>query len=350
MKLAEDERIAEAAFSADGRIGLIGGDGGEFFREGYASLYMTEDGGRTWAPINGKLAASERVAAAAFNANGEVGMFVGDSGSLFITTDGGKTWKSSSSNLGDRGLLREAAFSADGRIGLIVSRHGSELLTQDDEMNWISSKLFGDPHWFDGPSIGSYSPVQVAHHSAGFVAEAEDGYYVLAARPELAGWKGWSLERIHSVMDGDETFRDSSAFRKLLTSYGSSTEFDGGRTTGEKAPTSDAGGGASNKALGDQGPLNDFLDEATVIRLVTVTIVFFLAQVLVRLYQYCLRLSSFWDSRADAVLLDHGFAYNKSKGFATLVNALSPETYDFKPPPRTLLDGLRLQRRDQGSE
>ena len=87
------------------------------------------------------------------------------------------------------------------------------------------------------------------------------------------------------------------------------------------------------------------LDTLTVLRIATMTILFFLVQILVRLYQYSLRLSAFWDSRADAMFLAQSFAEKKAERFDDLVRALGPDAYDFKPPPKSPFDWF--QRRPQ---
>ena len=90
------------------------------------------------------------------------------------------------------------------------------------------------------------------------------------------------------------------------------------------------------------------IDELTLMRIATMTILFFLVQLLVRLYQYNLRLASFLDSRADAVLLARTFASGKRIPFDDLVRSMAPDDYDFKPQPRSLheavLNRLPLQR------
>ena len=70
-------------------------------------------------------------------------------------------------------------------------------------------------------------------------------------------------------------------------------------------------------------------------RIVTLIILFFLVQILVRLHQYGLRLATFWDSRADALLLKQSFADHKAAAFDDLVAALAPDAYDFKPTPKS---------------
>ena len=76
-------------------------------------------------------------------------------------------------------------------------------------------------------------------------------------------------------------------------------------------------------------------------RIVTLIFAFFLVQVLVRLFQYCLRLSAFWDSQADAVLLAASFSNRKGNpGFDGLVSTLSPAVQDFKPMPKSWFDAF----------
>ncbi len=83
-------------------------------------------------------------------------------------------------------------------------------------------------------------------------------------------------------------------------------------------------------------PLNQLLDRLAVARIATMTVLFFLVQILVRLYQYNLRLASFWESRSDAVLLAQSFSDRKAATFDDLVGSLAPDAYDFKAPPRSM--------------
>ena len=79
-------------------------------------------------------------------------------------------------------------------------------------------------------------------------------------------------------------------------------------------------------------------------RIATSTILFFLVQLWVRLYQYSLRLAAFWESRSDAILLHYTFAESKSKRFDDLVGALSPDAYDFKALPKPPFDWFRQRQ------
>ena len=261
---------------------------------------------------------------------------------MFVTTDGGKNWKQHTFELRRDEKFTSAAWSVDGTSGLIASNVGSAWLTQNDGRNWIFTRGFDH---FDRsarmPLRRSASIVAVAPYDQGYIADTAGGYYVLTGHPSLNDWNDWSLGRIRNVMSQSETLKNSTAFLELVTTDGIGAGFDDDGTTGEETPTGGDGGQGNDGAPGDGNwALKDFLDDVTVMRIVTVAVVFFLAQVLIRLYQYSLRLSGFWDSRADAVLLNRSFADDKSKSFDILVNALSPDAYDFKPPPRSPLDGF----------
>ena len=75
--------------------------------------------------------------------------------------------------------------------------------------------------------------------------------------------------------------------------------------------------------------------EITVMRSAALAILFFPVHILVRLYQYGLRLSMFWDARVDALLLARSFAYRSAETFGDLAAAPAPDAYDFKPPSKS---------------
>lgn len=101
--------------------------------------------------------------------------------------------------------------------------------------------------------------------------------------------------------------------------------------------------GRGSSASTNQGFFGINLNELTLMKIATMTVLFFLVQLLVRLYQYSMRLANFWDSRADAILLRQNFAEKRAEKFDDLVQALAPDAYDFKPMPKSLL-GLRGTR------
>ena len=79
-------------------------------------------------------------------------------------------------------------------------------------------------------------------------------------------------------------------------------------------------------------------------RITTLVVLLLLAQILARIYQYSLRLSAFWESRADAVFLSDSFAEEKAERFDDLVGALAPDAYDFKPLPKLPFNLSRISR------
>ena len=73
------------------------------------------------------------------------------------------------------------------------------------------------------------------------------------------------------------------------------------------------------------------IDQTFWMRFAAIAATIYLVQLLVRLYQYVIRLAAFWDSRADAVLLGPNFSDSKPS-FDGLVGAMGSDSFDFKPP------------------
>lgn len=83
----------------------------------------------------------------------------------------------------------------------------------------------------------------------------------------------------------------------------------------------------------DDPTLIDMLGVSQVhwLRAVATLATIYLVQLFVGLYRYSVRLASFWDSRADAVLLGTDFS-DSNPSFDGLIAALGPDALDFKPP------------------
>ena len=173
-------------------------------------------------------------------------------------------------------------------------------------------------------------PVEIESFPSGsFVIETnKGGSYLLRRYPELKNWATWSPARVRSAMMDIDTLRESPIFQRISTYVANVASFN----AKEKGKGSDSGR--------HWWPPDDL----TIMRVVTSTILFFLVQLLIRLYQYSLRLASFWESRADAVLLNDSFAETKSERFEDLVSALAPDGYDFKAMPKSPLDWLWRSR------
>ena len=139
VPLQSDEWITVAAFSADGRIGVVAGDDG--------SVFQTANKGKNWVSLNLSLKSRERITAAAFSADGGIGVVAGNRGSVFWTADKGESWDFLDLRLERRGwiIAREriitAAFGADGGIGVVVSDYGTVFRTTDKGESWESLNL-----------------------------------------------------------------------------------------------------------------------------------------------------------------------------------------------------------------
>ena len=131
-------------------------------------------------------------------------------------------------------------------------------------------------------------------------------------------WKTWAPSDVVKELAKNNRVRDSRLFQEIKTFLN-----DGGSDNDNR----DENGSPTGVA---ESSLTRILGELTVMRTVTLTVLFFLVHLLVRLYQYSLRLASFWESRSDAVLLAQSFATDKAKVFDDLVRALAPDAYDFK--------------------
>ena len=132
VSLQSDEWITAAAFSADGSIGLVAGRRGSVFR--------TANGGESWESLDYlRLERGEWINAAAFSADGGTGVVAGRGGSVFRTANGGESWESLDYLQLERGeRITAAAFSADGSIGLVAGRRGSVFRTANGGESWES--------------------------------------------------------------------------------------------------------------------------------------------------------------------------------------------------------------------
>ena len=311
LVLKGDERIITAAFDAAGRFGVVAGDEG--------SVFVTQDGGKTWSdPENLVLKGDERIITAAFDATSRFGIVAGDEGSVFVTQDGGKAWsKSGGLKLKESERIVAAAFSTDGKHGVVAGGKGSVFETQSSGESWISAV-------WDYQGTSNIDVVNAIPGGRHFVAVDDDGrIHLLKAYPDMVEWENRSLVAMRSRIQEDEILRESVIGQEIVEYL-------------DRAPSTDRNiAGGEDSKPSNVITLPSLLDEITVMRGVTLIVLFFLVQILVRLYQYSLRLAAFWDARADAVLLAQSFACHSAETFYDLVAALAPDAYDFKPSPKS---------------
>ena len=323
--LNTDEPDKKVGSNADDKTGLV--------KDPRVSVFMRTDGGQS-NPSSLLLQPREDATAAAFSADGKTGLVAGHKGLVFMTTDSGQSWNQSSLLLQRDEEFIAVALRADGEIvsGLVAGDEGSVLMTTDGGQNWVPTEGLHT----EGLDPKSYlDEVRASHSYGGYIAQTKDGdYYRLKAHPELKEWRKWSIIGIRREMMKDKELRGSQILKYIrrfddeFSDSGANRERD---SNGEKERKEGFFGGLLN------------LNNLTVMRIATLTVLFFLVQILVRLYQYSLRLSAFWESRADAVFLARSFAEKKAERFDDLVGVLGPDAYDFKPPPKSPVDLSKLQ-------
>ena len=315
-----DEPVA-ASFSADGQYGVLGGP--------FRFLRVTENGAESWGePRGGGLEEIRGWAAAALAENAPNGVLLGVEGSVFVTDDYGSSWsRKSSLELGVGETLagkHTITFSADAMQGVVVGSAGSLFVTNDGGNSWhITAGLDTVPRLSAVAMVASEAGLEEPDSAVGI--DVAGGFHLLTHHGDLAEWRRWSTSQILTRLRALRVRRES-VFLENLEGFLSSQA----GTPGTRRP---AVGGYD--IAGDVG-LNTLLNPLLFLRMFTLTVVFFLVALLVRLYQYSLRLAAFWESRSDAVLLAGERLASDSQSFAKLVDALSPDTHDFKRGPQSV--------------
>ena len=203
---------------------------------------------------------------------------------------------------------------------MVVGNEGSVFATRDGGTSWF----LAEPN-LRGISFGQ------GFSKDGYIGMMDEGQriYILKPYPELAGLRHQSLFEIRNALGrADRILRTSTIGREIVSSLNVSTR-------DIKAQSDSGDNGSWERRL---------INDLSLMRLVTLTLLFFLVQLLVRTYRYNLRLAAFWDSRADAILISSTFSNRQMVEFDSLVAAFAPDDYDFKPPSRpgtVPLDWLR---------
>ena len=296
------------------------------------TVFLTLDGGSTGKRIPVGLDHREDVAAVVFNARQEIGLLAGDEGSAFLTTDKGENWAPLRLPPPTVEGFVGAAVNGDGSSGVLLSERGRIFLTRDTGETW--KRTSGLPR-FDRRFRGFPIRNRLYHSEIGYVTMTPEGNFLLRRYPELEGWRRWSRAQLLKQMNQDKHLVDSRVFRELAI-----LGIDDMRSQRREVEAQ-----IEDPEKTDGWPFGELFSHTTTIRVVALTFLLFLAQILVRLNRYCVRLASFCDSRADAVLLAGSLAENRSQNFDDLVRAMAPDTYDFKPLSWSLLSSLRRSAR-----
>lgn len=304
------EPVTTAGFTPDGTYVVLAG------RKG---LVFASENGSEWTNLDLTLKAGELVDIVLFSENGTLGLLIGDEGSVFVSTDAKRKWRPAELSLRTRERISLAALNRDGSYGVLVGDEGSVFLSVDGGENWRETTLFGG-------SRRLFEPAVIPNEAGGYDVIALDGNenpHLLTEHSGLTEWESWSLAKVREEMEKNDVLVRTGVFRHIAKDL-SDTEHT------NRVPVGDGGGG------GIKGLFERWFGELTVMRVLSLTVVFFLVQIFVRLYQYTLRLSAFWESRSDAILLSQHFAREKSKTFDKLVGSLGSDSFEFRPGPRAI--------------
>ena len=333
LGLSDQEWVAGAMIASDGVL-LLGDEGTVRIRDG--DVWATRRDGASQLPF----------AAAKFIGSGRLALMY--SGAVVRTTEnGGRNWVLSGELSNTMNAASDASFGvkdihADGDRALLLFGDASAWTRRDGRWLQVSSG-FGDE------SIGAIAldensePVVVGTKGAtliggrsergrGDLVPEENEETNIVAVAAIAG-------KTFALVKGKEGKMSDSIYVRgkfpyladdVLTLVGALQE--GSRL--RKSLVADIPELAETlESSGDPKTLIDKLgvDQVHWLRAVATLATIYLVQLFVGLYRYSVRLSAFWDSRADAVLLSTRFS-SSDLSFDDLIAALAPDALDFKPP------------------
>ena len=292
VELRLNESAVRAALGADGVRVLVGDEG---------SVLVRTNGGM-WEDVSSEMSVGDGVTALGWS--GSHGAIAGDDGSVYVTTDGGGTWGP------DEGLSRdqmgrfEAAWVGAGGLRVVALHNGTAVLELKEE-RWSRRELdvseIRSAQAFRVRTVGSID------NRTFLVGTGLGAVYVLRAYP------GVSVEELPP-----ESVR--TAIQQLPRESGLRTDIDTFVSTYAPPP-------GQQRQAPERERFVD-IDQTDWMRIALLITISYLVQLLIRQYQYDMRLSAFLDSRADAVVLAASFNGTK---FEDLVGALGPDAYDFRP-------------------
>ena len=263
--------------------------------------------------------------------NGKRGVCIGDKGSVLLTQDGGKSWESwLVINLKKDDEIKSATFDEDISAGMITTNMGTVFVTVKKGLTWVSTELDYKNDKLTGKQVDIIS-------DAYWAKDDKSKTHILWNTTVMQNWANWSLEEIGRKINQEPIVRKSQIGEKMIEFIKTEIPSIAEDTTN------------STETDGEKNFLDRYVGDFTLERIVTMIILFYLVHLFVRIYQYNMRLSQFWASRADALLLAQSFSDRNAASFDELVGALAPDTHDFKSMPRpaheTLFDRFRPQRR-----
>ena len=292
------------------------------------SLAVTNDGqvfvftdyGKNWKRAEISWNEDEIVTTAAFGVDSEYALLAGNRGTVIVVAPNGEELHRSVVDVKQGEFVVRGALTDDAKDGLLVTNEGSVFTRVDGGVSWDTTRWDRD----EVPASTVVLKEEVDQGATGLVLTKSGAVHLLIRHTDLAEWEDL-LRRgeLENVLSGNQLVRDSRIYREMAA-------FLGAMRVPIKDKTSQP-----EPSNGPGGWFGDVLDDLTVMRIVTLTVLFFLVHVLVRLYQYNTRLAGFCESRADAILLAETFASSRRVAFDDLVRVFGPDGYDFKSMPRS---------------
>ena len=371
LKMDTAESVSDSFFSTDGKTAIIVGKGG--------SVFFTTDSGQEWEYEKLRMRIDEFVSNSFFSTDGKTAIIVGKRGSVFFMTDSGQKLESHYLAMGPAATVSNSFFSTDGKTVIIVGSNGSVFFTTNGGQDWKSEivNMDYDKHervvgsYFSadqtvGTIVGSSKSVNITWNGGenwGYTDTSEietsilekdfkicetknisypvlvnqfsGNVYRLKKHNDFVEWNGLPLSEIVEMFEkAHESVQNSIFFRNLRSKFNKYEQIDGDLNKNKFFPEY-----LENKDKSDKSIVS--FDNLTINRIVTLTLLFFLARVLFQYAGYYLRLASFCDSRSDALLLAEDFAEDKSEKFDDLVYALDPNIHKFGPIPNNIVANLR---------
>ena len=292
------------------------------------ALLVTYDGrvfvltayGKTWTQADLGWPEGETVTTAAFTARSEHALLAGDRGTVVVVGPNGERLHRGKVGLKLGELIVGASLSEDTRQGLLVGSGGT-VLARVAEGSWETTTWDRET---DAPPFALMVQTEPDQDVTGVALTNSGSIHLLAEHSDLAQWRDL-LRRaeLDNALLKNHLLEDSRIYQEVNAFL----------TTIQSAPTDKK---TQTELSKDRNSwFGDILDDLTAMRIVTLTVLFFLVHLLIRVYQYNTRLAGFCESRADAILLAETFSLGNEVPFDDLVRALAPDGYDFRPMPRS---------------
>ena len=215
---------------------------------------------------------------------------------------------------------------------MIMGDRGSIQLAR--EKSWISTKYFS-LDVIDPEIIKSASVFYDSRNVYALYDEDEHLFFLLKQFPNLLEETDQTLKAIREKIKEGPIMRESNIAQEMI-------EFL------ENAIVSIGDVNSDDTESQQQSEFEKLMGEFTLERFSIMIVIFYLVHVFIRIYQYNIRLSQFWTSRSDALLLAESFTNRNTDSFDELVGLLASDAHEFKSLPGPTHRSLSSSRQQPG--